>query len=131
MRNSIQIREEENFEAILEYAYNSGFKEISIGFGSSEIFFDANYEKRIDDICNLLARYDMKCTQTHLPYYHLLICASEKNDKTENAIMRCMHASSVLGAEWTAYHPRTDVKGGFNRKTSYDYNLNDLKRHLE
>ena len=43
MENSIVIREEENLELLLEYAAKSGFKEVLIGFGSSDIFLKENY----------------------------------------------------------------------------------------
>lgn len=131
MRNSIQLREEEYFEPLLNYAKKAGFKEISISFGSGELIFKEDFEDKVYEIKELLDKCGISCSQTHLPNYHLLISSEETEEKTENAILNCLKASSILGAEWTAFHPRSDIKNGFDRKKSFIANQNDLNRYLE
>ena len=131
MENSIIVREEENLEQMLSFASKAGFKEVMLGFGSSELFKNDFYEKEVERIQKLLCKYDLKCGQTHLPYYHLTVSSEIKNESMEMQIKRAIQASAMLGAQWTAYHPRTDVTNGFNRTKSKEANISILKDYLE
>ena len=131
MNNSIVVREEENLELMLEYASNAGFKEVSISFGSPDIFLKPNYKSEIDKIKASLDARGLVCKQTHLPYYHLTVSSEIVDEKMELGIARCIEGSARLGAEWTAYHPRTAVNDGYNQKKSFDDNKLFLTKYLD
>ena len=116
---------------MLGYAKAAGFSEIALSFGSSDVLFRPDADARIYEIGELLAKNGLRCTQTHLPFYHLLVDASETNEETERAIKKCLKATAELGASWTAYHPRSDIAGGYNRTTSFAYNRRFLSEYLE
>ena len=131
MENSIVIREEENLELLLEYAAKSGFKEVLIGFGSSDIFLKENYQKDVENIKELLCKYGLACKQTHLPTYHLTVSSEITDEKTETSIKRAIKASAELGAEWVTYHPRTDITNGYSRTKSFEVNRDILSGYLD
>ena len=131
MRKSIQLREEEDLEKMMAYAKAAGFSEIALSFGSSDVLFRPDADARIYEIGEMLAKFDLKCTQTHLPCYHLLVDAAETTEEMERAIKKCLKISSELGASWTAYHPRSDLAGGFHRTSAFAYNKRFLSEYLE
>ena len=131
MQNSIIIREEENMEYMLEIAAKAGFREVLIGFGSSDIFLRENYEKDVERIKELLEKNGLTCGQTHMPFYHLTVSSEIEDGETELAMARCIKASGELGAKWTTYHPRTAVNHGYSRSVSFAHNQAILARYLE
>ena len=131
MRKSIQLREEENFEQMLVFAKKAGFEEVAISFGSGELIYGEDYEEKVYKMKELLDANNIKCRQTHLPCYHLLVSGEETEEKTENAIKNAIKASSILGAEWGAFHPRSDVTGGFNKIKEFEDNKRKLSEYLE
>lgn len=131
MRNSIIIREEENLELFLAYAASAGFREVSISFGSTDLFTRPDYRSRIDQIRTLLDKNGLVCTQTHLPCYHLTVSSEITDEITELSIKRCIEESARLGAQWTAYHPRTAVNHGYSRTKSFADNRAILAEYLE
>ena len=132
MIKAIQIREKENFEQIVSYAAEAGYKDISVAFDSEDSFLlKDDYKRGIENIKELLERHNLNCTQTHLPApYHLLISSEETDEKSEEAIKRGIEATALLGAKWGAFHPRTSING-YNRKKSYDANKAKLSEYLE
>lgn len=131
MRNSVIVREDENFELMLQYAAKAGFKEVSIGLSETEFFMQSDYRDRIDKMKELLDKYGLICTQTHLPCYALLDSSEIIHEETELAIKRCIEESARLGATWAAYHPRTDITSGWHRTKSFEANKEFLKSYLE
>lgn len=131
MNNSIVVREEEKLEEILGFAAKAGFKEVLIGFGSSDIFLRENYQADVERIKELLAKNGLSCKQTHLPAYHLTVSSEITDEQTELKIKRCIKASAELGAEWTTYHPRTAVNDGYNQTKSFEANKAILTDYLE
>ena len=134
MKKAIQVRELENLEMTLKYAAEAGFNDVSIGFDSSKasMFIGDDYKKKLNNICELLNKYNLNCVQTHLPApYHLLVSSETVDEISENMIKRGIEATAVLGAEWTAYHPRTAISDGYNREKSYEHNKNFLFQYLE
>lgn len=131
MRPSIQIREEEHFETILAYAAAAGFREISVSFGSCPILADEELERDTERIGGLLAKYQVSCTQIHLPCYHLLVDAAKKEEAIEKAIRQYLRAGAKLGAAWAAFHPRSAVNDGYDRRKSFRANREDLFGYLE
>lgn len=130
MRNSIQIREEENLEAMVEYAAAAGFGEVALSFGSGEMCFKDDFEERAVYIRELLDAHGLVCKQTHLPFYHLLVSSEEEKDEVEKAIENAFKASAILGAEWAAYHPRSAVNSGYDRRKSFADNQRVLTKYL-
>lgn len=131
MRSSIQIREEEHFNLLLQYAAEAGFREIAVSFGSTDVVFRSDFADVVSRMIEKLDRYGIACTQTHLPCYHLLVSAEETNEETENAIRESIRQSARLGAAWAAFHPRSAVNDGYNRKKSFESNKKMLDGYLE
>lgn len=132
MIKALQISYGENFEKMLSYASESGYTDVSVGFGSSrELFLKDNYEQEIENIAFLLKKYNLRCPQTHLVCYELLERVENRNEDTETAIKRSILMSARLGAKWGALHPKTDITNGFDRKKSYDVNKKDIEGYLE
>lgn len=131
MRKSIQIREEEFPEQMMAYAKAAGFREVSISFGSTDLLMKDGYENAVEHLGKLLEKYDLKCTQTHMPCYHLLVSSEVQEEAMEHSMVRCLEASAVLGAEWAAFHPRTSLADGYNRTTSFEANREALSGYLE
>ena len=86
MIKAIQIQHDDALEHALQSASKAGFEHISMGFGSSKLFHEDNFETELERIKQLLNKNGLKCIQTHLPYYHLLISAEELDDTMETAI---------------------------------------------
>ena len=131
MKNSIIVPEQMNMELLFQCAAKDGFKEVMMGFSSSDIFFSDNYQDRVKHIKELLDQYGLTCTQTHMPYYHLTVSSEITNEETDTAIKRCIESSAVLGANWTAYHPRTAVNAGYSRTKSFADNKAALDKLLD
>jgi len=131
MRKSIIIREEEHPEYLLRCAASSGFEEVSISFGSTDLFTRPDYRARIDQIKGWLDETGLVCGQTHLPCYHLTVSSEITDEVMELAIKRCIEESARLGAKWTAFHPRTAVNQGYNRTKSFADNQAVLADYLE
>ena len=53
---AIQIQHDQNYKELLKIASESGFKYVSMGFGSSRVFLDDNYQKEIDVIASELEK---------------------------------------------------------------------------
>ena len=128
---SIQLREEEHLEKMIGFCAEAGYKEISISFGSTEVIFNEDYKKIAERILSMLDKNGLKCPQTHLPCYHLLVSSEVIEDKMEKAIKNAIILSSELGAKWAAYHPRTAVNDGFDRRKSFEDNKKFLEEYLE
>lgn len=131
MQNSIVIREEENWEEMLGYAKQAGFTEVSFSFGTPEFFLQADYKSKIDRMKEVLDQKGLVCKQTHLPFYHLTVSSEIAEETMELGILRCIEESARLGAEWTAYHPRTAVNAGYNQTKSFEDNRRYLAKYLE
>lgn len=131
MNNSIVVREEENLELMLAYASKAGFQEVSISFGSPDIFLKPDYKSELDKIKALLDVNGLVCKQTHLPYYHLTVSSEIEEEEMELGIARCIEESARLGAQWTAYHPRTAVNDGYSQLKSFEDNKRIISKYLE
>ena len=121
MRKALQIQYNEFFDYALKSAANAGFKYVSLGFGSSDCFRKADWEKHIAYISGKLDEYGIECIQTHLPYYDLLISAEITDKDMDRAMLRCISGGKMLGAEWTAYHPRTAINDNYSPRKSMKF----------
>lgn len=131
MLKAIQIRYDGEIYQNLEYASLAGFKEVSIGFGDNVDFFNSDYEPELEKLAMCLSDNKLRCVQTHLPCYHLHVPQEEIHENFENAIKNALIASSFLGAKWSAFHPRSDVSGGYDRTSAYRKNYEMLSGYLE
>ncbi len=104
---AVQIQHDDNFDKVLAIAAKVGYENVSLGFGSSDCFHNADWQREIKRIEGLLSKHNLKCIQTHLPYYSFRDSADEIDKERERAMLRCTEASAYLGARWCAYHPRT------------------------
>ena len=120
MKKAIQIQHDERFEYSLKCAKNAGFKYISMGFGSSKCFHNSDWEKEIIRVDKLLKENSLECIQTHLPYYDLRISSEILDEAMDTAMLRCIEAGRMLGAEWNAYHPRTAVNENYSPRKSME-----------
>ncbi|MBQ9543626.1 MAG: sugar phosphate isomerase/epimerase [Clostridia bacterium] len=131
MTNSIVARYDENFELMLKFASSAGFGEVMVGFGESKVFESDTYEKEVEKMGELLNKYSLRASQTHLPCYHLLDSSEIVDEKTEMSIRRGIWASGKLGSDWTAFHPRSAVNKGCSRGVSFEDNRRMLEIYLE
>ena len=131
MIKSVQIRYDGEIYQNLEYASIAGFKEVSIGFGDNIDFFNSDYMPELEKLARCLSDNNLKCVQTHLLCYHLYVPQEEIRENFENAIKNALIASIFLGAKWSAFHPRSDVTGGYDRTSAYRKNREMLTEYLE
>ena len=125
---TIQIQHDEYMEYIMRCAHEAGFREVSMGFGSSKVFHSDGWEAEIERINDLLSKYDLRCIQTHMPYYHPLISAEEIDPTMETALSRCLTATMMLGAKYCSCHPRSAVNDNFDEKKSLEYSRLSLDK---
>ncbi len=93
MRKALQIQYNEAFDYALKSAANAGFKYVSLGFGSSDCFHN----------------------------YALTISAEITDKDMDRAMLRCITGGKMLGAEWTAYHPRTAINDNYSPRKSMEF----------
>lgn len=122
MKKAIQIQHDNIMERMFRAASEAGFEHISMGFGSSRVFHTDGWKNEIERIKNLLSQYNLKCVQTHAPYYHLLISSETAEEEMETAIKRCIIATGMLGAECMALHPRSSVNYNYSTKRAFEDN---------
>ena len=130
MIKAIQIQHDEPFEEVLRYAKAAGFRYVALGFGSSRIFHEDSWEKEIEKIISLLDENRLLCVQTHLPYYNLKIDSSIVDPKFEEAIKRCIRATSILGAKCAAMHLRSAFDRDFSTTLAREDNRRAIENYL-
>ena len=137
---ALQIQHDNKWEQMLEISAKSGFRYVSMGFGSSKCFHNSDWETEIQKIRGKLDSLGLRCVMTHAPYYDLRISADFLDDAMETALLRCVQATAALGGEIMAIHPRGYYRddnpvpdNGFygNGKEvpeqSYAYNIRNLR----
>ena len=129
MKKAIQLQEHDA-DIMMQYAKKAGYEYIALGFGSSKIFHEDNWEKRINELIAAMEKYRLKCVQTHLPYYDLRISSEIIDENTEKAIKRCIQATPMLGAKWTAMHMRSSYDHNFSESRAYSDNCKCLDDYL-
>ena len=120
-RLAIQVQYDDNFEQVMKSVGKSGYKYVSLGFGSSKCFHHSDWEKNLARIDTVLSENSLECIQTHLPYYDLMLSAEISDPDMDRAMLRCIEASGKLGAEWCAYHMRTAINDNFSPRKSAEY----------
>lgn len=124
---ALQIRWEEDWRAMLPYTAENGFKYVSMAFGDGINFFENDWEDEIREMKEMLDSLGLVCIMTHAPYYNLLISVEILDEKMELALMRCMKATVMLGADLMAVHPRAWLRNELEDVgKSYFYNMQNL-----
>lgn len=103
-----------------------GFDGIDLNF--SNTFFQEDCKRQLETICMHLQEADLKCAQVHLPTYGLFADSGEDDPEIEKQMEMAFCAMPVLGARWGAFHMRSAVKHGFDRKIAFRDNVETLKR---
>ena len=121
MRYAIQIGYNDIFETALKNAQNAGFEYVAIGFGSNNVFLNDDWKTDVEKIEALLRKYSLKCIQTHMPFYDLLLSAEITDEATDTSLLRSIEAGGMLGAEWNVYHPRSAINDNYSPRKSMEY----------
>jgi len=108
---AIQIQHDSHWQRMLEIAADSGFRYISMGFGSSRCFHKEDWAEEIEKIRTVLGSLHLCCVMAHAPYYDLRISAEVLEEAMECTLLRCVRATSMLGGEIMAIHPRGYYRG--------------------
>ncbi len=138
---AIQLHHNDEWREVLKIAAESGFKYIAMAFTSQtfrnengdwlysgrKFFEEDGWEKEIDEIGEACAKNGIKCVQTHAPYYNLWIDPETSYERAEIAMMRCMKATAMLGAELCAVHPKGIMR---NEEGMAERNLQGNLKHF-
>lgn len=116
---ALQIRSYEPWKETAKYMSEIGFKYVAIVLGE-EIMKTDEWKQHVEDMNETFKKYGLKCVQTHAPYYDLLLSAEKRDENKEKALLRCMEATKMLGAEICAVHPRSYLIEGEPRETAVD-----------
>lgn len=131
MIKAIQIAYNEDFERRCEYASSAGFKEIAVNFHDTKDTSKKAWSEASDKILGIMEKYDLKCVQTHLPYYELRISAEILDDELEDKMENSIRVGAEIGAPWSVYHPRTAINDGYIRPKNLEINQRVISKYLE
>lgn len=131
MEKAIQIAFNENFEKRCEYASLAGFTEIAVNFHDTVDTSKKAWSEASDKILKIMEKYNLKCVQTHLPYYELRISAEILDDEMEDKIENSIRVGAEIGAPWSVYHPRTAINDGYIRPKNMEINKRVISKYLE
>ncbi len=124
---AIQIQHDNFCNEMLKTAAECGYKYISMGFGSSKCFNSDDWSDEIISIKKLLRSLGLVCVMAHAPYYDLRISAEILDETMEKALLRCVEATAMLGAEIVAIHPRgCYINGVEQTEKSYEINVKNI-----
>lgn len=133
-RIALQVPYNEKFYNSLPLISQTGFKYVALGFGSSKCFHAENWKNEIKKIIDALQKNNLKCIQTHAPYFDLRISAEQKDLLMETAIKRSIEATRLLGANLCAVHPRSVFRNAndliVDEKKSFCENYKDFKKMI-
>ena len=132
-RFALTIQHDNEWKEIVRLSAKAGFKYCNFGFGSSKLFHEDGWEKEIENIRETLDMNNMTCVMTHTPYYDLRISSEIHDEALDRAQIRYIEATKMLGADMTAFHPRSHFYDGMKVDTdaSLRDNLEDIKRFAE
>ena len=117
---ALQIRNSEPLETAVETMAQAGFRYVSMAFGDPRPLLGTDWRRYVSEIGELFDRHGLVCIQTHAPYYGLLLSAEVRDPNMEKALLRTIEATSMLGAEICAVHPRSVILPGEPRETAVD-----------
>ena len=131
MIKSIQIAYNDMFALKCKLVSEAGFRHIAVNFNDMQDSSDEAFDRAPERILGILEENNLKCVQTHLPYYDLRISAEELDGDFERRIYRSIEAGGKIGAPWSVYHPRSAVNAGFRRKPALEQNIAVISGYLE
>ena len=131
MDKAIQIAYNEFFEKKCIMASKAGFRHISVNFNDTTDRSPENWAAAPDNILRIMEENDLRCVQTHLPYYDLRISAEELDDEMEDAMFHSIQVSGKIGAPWCVYHPRTAVSAGYSAIKALEINHEVISKYLD
>ena len=106
---ALQIGNTLRMEALFQAMSEVGFRYVAVALGDKTPLLDAGWEKYVAGIEALLEKYNLKCVQTHSPYYSLMLSAEHRTEEMDTALLRAVKATKMLGAEICAVHPRSVI----------------------
>lgn len=116
-----------------DHMLRAGWTNVSIAYQQQE--FEAlagdGWMDYIRAIKDELDSRGMRCVQTHLPYYDLLVDCEQSDEAIDRVMDRGVILCAMLGAKWGAFHCRTSYKYACTQKghdVAYTANLAMLKR---
>lgn len=126
-KTALQVHHESYCDEMLRITAEVGYKYVSIAFGSGVTLQPVDWADEIVRIKKLLDSLGLVCVMTHAPYYDLRISAEITNENMERALLRCVEATAMLGAEIAAIHPRGYYAGGVEQtEKSYEINVKNI-----
>lgn len=131
MEKAVQIAFNDTFEKRCEYASMAGFTEIAVNFHDTVDTSIKAWGEASDKILKIMEKYNLKCVQTHLPYYDLRISAEILDDELEDKMKNSIRVGAEIGAKWSVYHPRTAINDGYIRPKNMGINKRVISKYLE
>ena len=123
--------EPDDFQYELSCAKEAGFKSIGISFLGSDVIFKNDFSDYMKALREELDRQEIKCVDTHLPVYDILLSSEIVDEKMDKAIKNGLVSTSILGAEWASFHPRTAMNYNYSSKIAFEHNREALKPLLD
>ena len=118
---ALQLRNDEPWREMAGMMARAGFKYVSMALsGDIRPLLDDNWREYVQEIDRVFKENGLRCVMTHAPYYHLLVSAEERDPKTELAMLRCIEATKMLGADICAVHPRSVIIPNMPREEAVD-----------
>lgn len=130
MRKSVQIPYGEDFEERIKSIKHIGFDCVDIDFESNKTMSEDEWKKASRNINRILEKADIKCTQTHLPYYFLGLSSEIIDNSEEKRIINAIDISAEIDAEWCVCHPRTSITTNYNVSSSLKDNYNSISKYI-
>lgn len=127
----------ESIRTLAEVGYR--VLDINFRFIKFEEFFLArdDWERELDVIGNVAARYGVDFSQSHIPYYHPInevdpyLSDPELHAWFERMCVRAYQASATLGVKWAVAHPFTAVEANCEREASIQKNLSYFAPYVD
>ena len=117
---ALQIGNSLRMESLFQAMSEVGFRYVAVALGDKTPLLGDDWEKHIGHISDLLEKYDLKCVQTHTPYYSLMLSAEERTEEMERVLMRSLIATKMFDAEVCAVHPRSVINDPDGFENSID-----------
>lgn len=116
---------------MLGCAKAAGFKTVGISLLDNKTVFREDFFDYMKALKEELDRQEMRCRDTHLPCYDIVLSSEITDEKMEKALDDGMIATSILGGEWASYHPRTAVNYDYSSEIAFEHNRESLKHIVE
>jgi len=129
MKKAMQISYGSRFEEMVRKVREAGFQYVSVGLDIERL--NENWKEKAVTILRILEKHGVKCVQTHLPYYSMVISSEIIDKEMEENILAGIRISAVIGALWCVYHPRTSITSNYDSEVAFADNRKSILRYLE